>query len=220
MRIGVISEGHSDRAVITNIILGVSGLDSGDIIGLLPKYKLDETDLAALHDKRFSNWTHVKRECEEKEMISAFLSIEGQDFVVIHIDSAEAEDYHIDRPRRDKDYCLILRKLIIDEIQKWLGGEHIDKIMYAVAIEETEAWLLSLLTPIADTSATVRPKEKFKYEMKKRDRKSHTNEDSYAELSKPFHKGKRSIIEKLITTNCSLEEFYKEVQEKLSVGHS
>ena len=215
MRIGIICEGHSDRAVISNIILGASNLESNDIKSILPVYKLDETDLAALHDRRFSNWTHVKRECEEKELISAFLSIEGQDFVVIHIDTAECELYNVNRPARDGDYCVKLHKLVVNEIQKWLGGEYWENIICAVAIEETEAWLLSLYTSISDTSSSLKPKEKFRYEMKRKDKKSNTNEENYYELSKPFRKEKSVKIEKMIVSNCSLAAFYKEIKNKL-----
>lgn len=89
MRIGVISEGHADRAVILNILVGVLKIDSSDVISLRPIYEKDETDKALNNPLTKSSYSVIKEECESKNLIDGFLSIEGQDFIVIHIDTAK-----------------------------------------------------------------------------------------------------------------------------------
>lgn len=216
MRVGIISEGHSDRAVIAMVILKATSLDVTDIKPIRPVYKLDATDIAGNDDKTISNWTHVKRECEEKEMISAFLSIEGQDFIVLHIDTAEAELYEVIRPNKPSDsYCLGLRHAVIAQIQIWLNGEYLDRILYAIAIEEIEAWLLSINTDIADSTRPNKPKEKLQHELGKKGIDSSVDEDNYKKLAKQLLKAKPKQLEAILKTNCSLKEFYVEVQAKL-----
>jgi len=87
MKIGVICEGHTDRAVIRNILKGLKGIDSSQIVPLRPDYSVDETDLSKMPADAFSNWSIVKAECENRNKIDRFLSIEDHDFVIIHIDS-------------------------------------------------------------------------------------------------------------------------------------
>src|ERR1700760_2803322 len=99
--IGVISEGHSDRAVIVNIIRGITNCEKSDVQSLRPIYTLDATDKGILDEATFSTWSLVKKECEDKKLIEEFLAIEGNDFIVIHIDTAEADEYGIDKPQKD-----------------------------------------------------------------------------------------------------------------------
>src|SRR5579872_1885132 len=125
MRIGIISEGHTDRAVIINLIIGLTGLDSSDIEPIRPIYLKDETDKAASNPLAFSNWFIVKEECETRQLIDGFLQIEGQEFVIIHIDTAEAELYGITRPDKKSDtYCRDLYLLVREKIASWLGEEN------------------------------------------------------------------------------------------------
>ncbi len=217
MKIGIISEGHSDRAVIATVILKATGLDGSDIMSIRPVYKLDATDMAGYDDKSISNWTHVKRECEEKEMIGAFLSIEGQDYIVLHIDTAEAEMFKVERPDKSSEqYCLTLRNVVIAQIKSWLNGEFLDKIFFAIAIEETEAWLLSIHIKIGDSTKPIKPKEKLQYELSRKGINSSINEENYKKLAKPLLKAKPKLLEAILKTNCSLKEFYIEVNSKFS----
>jgi hypothetical protein len=218
MRIGIISEGHSDRAVIVNLILGATTLERTDIKALRPIYLKDVTDMAANKedDKTIGTWSNVKKECEDKGLISAFLSIEGQDFVIIHLDTAEAEEYDVKRPDKgNENYCEQLRSAVIEEIKKWLKGEHLESMIYAVAIEETEAWLLSIHTEIKNTVALVKPKEKMDFEFGKKDIDTTSDWDNYLKLSKPLKKVKAKERDRYNKTNCSLRLLYEEIIAKL-----
>lgn len=216
MRIGVISEGHADRAVIENLIVGLTGLDSVDIEPLRPQYNYDETDKAVLDPKTFSSWSVVMQECKEREMIDGFLEIEGQDFIAIHIDTAEADQYGISRPPKDNNYCMNLRNLVIQEMIKWFGEDISDSILYAIAIEEIDAWLLTIYDN-RDTTTTATPKEKLQRILGKAKPKINlaSNYDNYLKLSKPFSKKKDINRGQFLERNCSLEAFYEEILQKV-----
>lgn len=212
MRIGVISEGHADRAVIQNIIIGVTGLDTSDFIALRPAYKLDETDKAN-NPNTFGSYSLIKKECEDRELIDQFLQIEGQDFIVLHIDTAEADNYGITRPdKKSSSYSADLRSKVIEQINNWLKIDLSSNLLYAIAIEEIDAWLLTIYENKISTSSA-KPKEKLQNILGKKKVDSTSNYENYFILSKKFSKTKE--IKKLLGYNQSLQDFYSEVEIKI-----
>lgn len=215
MKIGVISEGHADRAVIENIIVGLTGLDRNDIEAIRPIYNTDETDKALISTKTFSTWSVVKEECEKRELIDGFLAFEGQDFIVIHIDTAEAELYGILRPeKKSKTYCEDLRGLVIQQINKWLKQDLSAEILYAVAIEETDAWILTIYDQ-NDSTSSAKPKEKLSRVLGKKGIDSSSNYDNFLSISKPLSKEKQIKQGDFLSYNCSLNAFFEEVKSKV-----
>ncbi|MDJ1472719.1 hypothetical protein QNI19_03075 [Cytophagaceae bacterium DM2B3-1] len=216
MRIGVISEGHADRAVITNILIGLLGIDESDIEPLRPIYALDETDKALRADPRtFGSWSSVKEECEKRELIDGFLAIEGQDFIVIHIDTAEASEYGITRPdKRENNYCEELRALIIAQINTWLEIDISNHILYAIAVEEIDAWILTIYEK-TDSTKTAKPKERLGRVLSKSGKNSTSNYENYFSISKPLSKPKDIKKGKYLTYNCSLNAFFEEIHTKV-----
>ena len=215
MRIGVISEGHADRAVITNILMGASGMDKNDVVPLRPIYNLDETDKAAISSQTFSSWSVVRKECEERELIDGFLAIGGQDFVVIHIDTAEADLYGITRPdRRSSTYCNDLRDLVIKQINTWLKEDISDELLYAVAIEETDAWILTIYDQ-KDSCKSAKPKEKLAKVLGKMGINSTSDYDNFLTISRKLSKEKEIRKGKFLTYNCSLNAFFEETKAKI-----
>ena len=217
MRIGIISEGHADRAVITNILKGLVGIDSSDIEPLRPIDKFDETDKANNDPLIFGGWSSVKAECETRRIIDEFLSIEGQDFVVIHIDTAEAGHYGITSPSKSSGtYCEELRVLVVLQIDKWLNKEMDEVILHAVAIEEIDAWIL----PIYDkhnSANSATPKEKLSRILGRLELDSTSDYDNYLLLSKPLSKTKDIKKGDFLKYNCSLKAFYDEVKSKVLI---
>lgn len=217
MKIGVISEGHADRAVISNILIGITGIDINDIEPLRPIYNLDETDKAILNPQNFSSWSVVKEECESKKLLEGFLAFEGQDFVVIHMDSAESNEYDVIRPNMPKsdEYCENLRNEIINKINSWFDDETLhDKILYAIAIEEIDAWLLTIYEQNKSClSAT--PKERLGRILRKYRIKSKSNYENYLSLSEDFSKQKKVSKGNFLSYNCSLNAFCQEVSSKV-----
>jgi hypothetical protein len=215
MKIGVISEGHADRAVITNIISGLTEMDRNNIEAIRPIYNYDETDKALIDRNTFSTWSVVKEECEKRELIDGFLAFEGQDFVVIHIDTAEAELYGIKRPNKaSKTYCEELRELVVKQINAWLKNEISDQILYAIAIEEIDAWILTIYDQ-NDSTTSAKPKEKLSRVLGKKGINSTSNYDNYLFISKPLSKNKEIRQGNFLKYNCSLKAFFDEVKAKV-----
>jgi len=214
MKIGVICEGHTDRAVITNILKGLKGFDSSQIVALRPDYSRDETDLANLPVDSFGTWSVVKEECENKQKISKFLAFEGQDIIIIHIDSAESDEFGVTKPIKNSEYSTNLRSAIVSKINEWLEGQFQEGIIYAVAIEEIEAWILTIYQK-RDSSTSASPKEKLKWILSKMDIKYDQNYDNFLVISDAFSKKKNFSKEQYTKYNKSLEEFCNEVERKI-----
>lgn len=214
MRIGIISEGHADRAVITNILIGITGIDSSDIEPLRPTDKFDETDKASKNKLSFGGWNAVQEECETRKLIDEFLSIEGQDFIVIHLDTAEADQYNIKRPVKSGTYSLTLRNLVIEQINVWLKGDISKMILYAIAIEEIDAWILPIYES-KDSSTSAKPKEKLSLVLGKKKISSESNYENFLSLSKNLSKEREIKKGKYLQNNASLSAFFEEVRTKV-----
>jgi len=214
MRIGIVSEGPADIAVITNILKGVTGLDTNDIVPIQPRLKYDKTHLAHLEATSFSTWSLVRQECLERKKIEEFLSLEDSTHVVIHIDAAEANLYEVNIPEKDyHNYCNTLRKAIVDKIKEWLDNNFPDIILHAVAIEETDAWVLAIFET-RTSCEVVNPKRRLKFILNKKGENSTSDYPNYLRLTKAFTK-EREII-KSLNYNCSLRSFYEEVKQVIT----
>ena len=214
MRLGVICEGHTDRVVISNVLKGIHGIDSSQIDPLRPQDSLDETDIANLPEEYFSNWSIVKSECESREKIRKFLTIEGNDFVIIHIDSAEADEYGIVRPSKDHQYCKILRERIKNQIKDWMMGEFEDEIICAITVEEIEAWILTIFEQ-RNSCQSADPKERLKKVLARNGTKFVQSREFFNDITRPFTKKKNFTKYQFTTYNDSLNEFCLEVLNKL-----
>jgi hypothetical protein len=150
MYIGIIAEGKSDLAVIRNILRGKIRLDSSNMTFLQPELDFDETDLYNMSKEQFSNWELVKQTCVDKNKLADFFSVEEERYIILQIDTAEAEEINyeveISEKHANPDYSSILRDNVIDKINEWLENQFSEQIFYAIAIEETEAWVLTLYT--------------------------------------------------------------------------
>ncbi len=214
MKIGVICEGHTDRAVITNILKGLKGVDSSQIVPLRPDYSKDETDLSANPVNSFGGWANVREECQNRQKISRFLSIEDQNIIIIQLDSAESDDFGISKPQKDKNYSTVLRQRIIDKISEWLNDEFLNKTVYAIAIEETEAWVLTIYET-RDSTASSDPKARLKRVLGKKGIRYTHDWQGFSVISNGFSKKRNFKKMKYTTYNQSLEDFCQEVEDKL-----
>lgn len=213
MRVGLVTEGRGDLAVLVNILKGKLGLDFEDIQFIRPEYDMDETDVHDQAEALRGGWGRVKRECLERGRIQEFVenAIDEDILVVIQIDTAEAHQtgYDVERPSRDApDYAELLRQRVVERINAWLGGEGVERVRYAVAVEETEAWLLTIRVS-KDTATYGDPKRQLNTllnkSMAENDRKRHFQLKEYAqayELSRPFRKLRE--LEKFAGRNRSL----------------
>lgn len=165
MRIGIIAEGFADAIVIKAIVKKLLGYDGADMRVLRPEEAFDETDLQAMN---FSNWQLVLESCKDGEFLGAFFdSLEGDAILIVHVDTAERGQagYDVNEPQRTKgvDYATYseqLRQNVIQKINALIAEPYREKVVYAIAIEETDAWLIPLFeNKTGDTASHVRAKE-------------------------------------------------------------
>ena len=212
MRIGIISEGQADIAVLTNLLKGLTGLDSNDIVPLRPKLKFDKTHLAHLDPESHGTWSLVRQECIERKKIEDFLAVADNTHIVIHIDTAEATQFDVRPPIKNNHiYCEKLRALVINKIHQWLDFTHLEETIYAIAIEEIDAWLLPIFET-KDSCLINNPKSRLQYILTKKGQDSTSNYANYLKLSIPLSKDREIVRGKLLSKNCSLRLFYEEVK--------
>lgn len=165
MRVGVIAEGFADVNVIKAILKKIAGIDGSEVRMLRPQEQLDETDLNELN---FSSWQLVFESCKDKERLSAFFEeIEGDALLIVHVDTAERglQGYDITEPQRTGStdfaaYSELLREKVIEKLKALLPEQFHQNIAYAIAIEETDAWLIPLFESNAkDTASHTKAKE-------------------------------------------------------------
>jgi hypothetical protein len=214
MRFGIIAEGSTDQAVIANILKGL-GIDSSDVIFIRPDLQSDETDKNSKFGFKGGTWQGVKNDCLARTEFENFYQIADNQFIIIQLDTAEAGevDFGINKPTKENnpDYALQLRNAVIEKINSWLSGNYTDKLLYAISIEEMEAWILTIYSD-RETTASADPKSKLTYELKDDfDRKSYRNDhEFYDKISKDFRKKKELL--KFSKKNSSLKIFIETVQ--------
>lgn len=168
MRIGLIAEGPADLAVVTNILIGALGVSRHEIRPLRPDLHLDETDLHTHPGARFSNWALVCEECRVGAKIADFMASpidDGPRYVVVQIDTAEAPLYGVvrpDKPARElAGFVDALRERVIEKLQSLLDPAWHAITGFAVAIEEIDAWVLTVWESGRDSASAVDPKQRL-----------------------------------------------------------
>lgn len=224
MKVGIIAEGFADIAIIRAILKKLRGIDGSDILNVRPEDQTDETEL---NEKNFSNWTLVLKECANSGSLSDFFDMFEEDrYLVVQIDTAERGEsgYDVLCPQRSgvsdwKVYSEELRKNVVAKIEGAVEEKYRERVLYAICIEETDAWLIPIWDKhIKDSSQKVRPKEtlsgliarlKDKEKNKLVDtRKSNLN---YIELGQVLKKNLAECRKK----SASLDAFCNSVEEQL-----
>ncbi len=201
--IGIVAEGPADVAVVRNILKGKLGIDRDMTFALRPELAADATDLGgeggfrAQRPEEYSNWTLVLEECRTRTRIEDFLcdQIDDAGFVVLQIDTAEAHlpGYDVERPDRARaDYSEALRARVVEKIVELLGADLAAHVRHAIAVEETDAWVLTIHDDqdARDTSARPNPKARLRYVVGKTRGKAKAprqkEDDLYGDLSLAF----------------------------------
>jgi len=210
MRIGIIAEGTEDQAVI-RLILKAYGMDGSDMVDIRPSLQRDATDAA---DPSIGTFQGVKNACEGKDGMrpdfERFFIFPDNQFMVVHLDTAEIEqqNFAFTKPLKkgNPDYCTQLRNSVIDLINTWLDHQYSNQLLYAIAIEEIEAWCLTLYLQV-DTAQSADPKSRF---WKEANRKKIKGTASLADLCKDFSKLKK--LKTYLPYNQSLKDFADSVE--------
>ncbi len=151
-------------------------------------------------------------------------SFDDNRFMVIHLDTAERfeKNYEVAEPKREQTegYVEQVREGVKAKIVEWLGQHSDERITFAVAVEETDAWLLTIFEKKDETGFYPRPKERLERKLNQvlpeKERKKHFQSDVFHqnyEISKPFRNPKKVAIAR--RHNKSLDLFCAAL-EKLS----
>jgi hypothetical protein len=239
MRVGVIAEGPADFAVVRSVLKGALGLDAADVDPIRPELQTDETSLHSPSARTFSNWEIVKQECVDGSSLKAYLEtiVDEARLVVVQIDTAECHlpGYGVERPPRGSEsYVVDCRNAVADAIRAWTAGAFAERIVTAVAVEETDAWLIPLydskLVSMRRDSGTIgNPKKHLGEAIEKTNRLTATERTRlsqqrqalarYTQLSAPLRKLKE--LREAAKHNASLELFVqalREASERLEPG--
>mgnify|MGYP004443934201 FL=1 len=223
MRIGIIAEGHADVAIVKAVLKAVTGIDTTEMNAIRPNETTDETDNSQL---AFSNWELVMRSCQDELLLDAFFNtLEEEALLVVHIDTAERgnKGYDVTEPQRTghpdwQEYSQEVRRNVKAKLDGLLPEQHRGRVSYAIAIEETDAWLIPLYeSPCRrDTATHVNPKEDLRTligAMKKKSKYIDTgrNNLNYHNLGKDLTKGLKAAR----NLNQSLHLFCIDVEEKM-----
>lgn len=225
MVIGIIAEGREDQAVIKNILKGVAkSLNIEiDVRPIRPNLKKDETDLQN-NTQTIGTFQGVKNACEgvdgEREDFDKFFFFEDSVFMTIQLDTAEIDihNFEFTRPTKDKNpnYSTELRQNVIDLINTWLENNYENPLLYAIAIEEIEAWYLTIYEK-KDSSLSANPKNQLMRILNKKNIKIDGNNKATSfeqKVAKDFRSPKK--LKEYMNYNQSLAEFVKETIAKLA----
>lgn len=219
MKVALFAEGKSDLAVLKNILKGWLDIDGSDISFQRPDLHYDNTDLSQMAPEQHSNWTLVKQDCIDGTKMQTFLDSNPEAFIVIQIDAFECDHigYGVQKPNKGKDalveYSEALRQKIIVKIEEWLAGRFAGQKVCAVAIEETEAWLLPLYdSRNTDTSYFPDPKAALNRVISADKKFKNLTQvfDRFDKLSNEFRKKKNLVNVK--SKNRSLELFLEDLE--------
>ncbi len=190
---GLIAEGPTDHAVLENILVGY--FDDDDLTQYIrPLQPLrDATD--AVESK--GGWTRVLDYCRSTLFRDAF---DENDYLVVQIDT----DRLFEKPF-ELDISLPVDELVVQVIMKFenlmqgsFGQEFFEKfhskILFAVAVNEIECWLLPLFYSDNNAAATSSCLDRLNRQLRKNNEKPvEKKHNRYDRLSRPFCKRKKLV---------------------------
>ncbi|MEA2042350.1 MAG: hypothetical protein U9N85_07340 [Bacteroidota bacterium] len=226
--ISIISEGLEDQGVLISI-LKAFGFDRSEIRLIRPGLSKDENDL---HNdlQTIGTFQGVKNSCVGKNNkrpdFEKALFFHNCNTIVIQLNTAEIEehDFPFIKPQKqgNLNYSTELREKVILLINSWLDNNYTDNILYAIAIEEIEAWCLTIFEE--DTVNSANPKTKLHRYLNRNDltyRKLKLNQSKhkceYFETftkKKGFHKIKK--LKQFAEQNQSLDDFLISVKQRFN----
>jgi len=156
----------------------------------------------------------------ERTEFDRFYSIEDNKFIIIQIDTAEANhaDFNVIKPdkQNNPNYSGELRILMIEKINEWLDKNYSDKLLYAISIEEMESWLLTIFSD-QDTTKSANPKNRLFGELSRKNidkRGCRNDSDYYSKISKEFSNKKKLLI--YAEYNRSMKDFIYSIKQLLA----
>ena len=143
---GVIAEGPCDQRVIENVLIGYFGDQEEPVVNSIqPPRRMSRADPS------HGGWTLVFESLRRGDPESA---LQFNDYLVIHIDTDVQEEPGFDVPRRQgggelSPHARVERVVakLASCIETGCFGSSRDRILFAVAVDSIECWLMPLLFP-------------------------------------------------------------------------
>jgi hypothetical protein len=217
LKFAVIAEGPCDQIVIENILLGYFQDEAEDpVVNYLqpPPTTGDEPAPPG-------GWTLVLQSLRRGDVSQA---LQFNDYVIVHIDTDKQDDAGFDVPRRKDGAELSIEDRIAsvigrltNEIDGTFYQAYKDQVLFAIAVDSTECWLLPLLLQNKKAAKTTGCLAAANNELRKANKKGLASQDgckfsiAYDEASREYRK--RKTLEKHRDRNPSLSIFVKSLDE-------
>lgn len=184
----------------------------------MPATQVDETSKHEMAANGFSNWTLVKAACEKGDRLKDFLewNVEGS-FLIVHLDTdvrnEPGYDVLIPEEIKTEEDCRILIENVAVKMTEWMGEELAGKSAFAIAVQETEAWILAQYTDKNETGLLPNVKERLEKaiseNLSKSDLKNLRSSNSTKERAKllSYSLRKPKILKAVAKKNVSLSIF-------------
>jgi hypothetical protein len=144
---GIVAEGITDQVVIENILLGFFDDEDEELVINPVRPLIDRTGRKSVSG--WGGWELFFRFFRHGEHLDA---LQANNYLVLHVDTDHAEDKGYDVPRREGEHVLDERELVarvVAKIEGLIGPDVFARIRYrlifAIAVNEIECWLLPLL---------------------------------------------------------------------------
>jgi hypothetical protein len=197
---GLITEGETDQHVLKNILVGY--FNDPDLVVRNLQPASDETDASSM--TVYGSWTNVFNYCTSNFIDGAF---GRNDFLVIQLDTDVSEEKGYDVPKLDnKGKKLTIADLIeniktrfellfLETKNNAFFDTYKHRILFAIAVDEIECWLLPLYYTDKIKSTTNNCLFKLNQQLGKKNEKTIPENKidavpTYRKISKPYMKNK------------------------------
>ncbi len=210
---GLVTEGITDQIIIEHILTGFYDSDDVFISELQPRRDEQNEDKATTH----GSWDKVFKYCKSEDFRAALMSTRDL-FVIIHIDADVFYTDNIPPAYRietkeldgsDISYESLLSKIknkIIAAIGKQFYHDYKERIIFAIAVNSMECWLLPIYFNDNKKRKMVQCLHTLNQALKKEGYTIHAKEPKYyRRASKPYLKNK--FFMQKYRENPSLETF-------------
>jgi Domain of unknown function (DUF4276) len=216
---GLITEGETDQVILKNILIGY--FQDYDLIVRPLQPSFDATDGSQM--SVFGGWYNVFKYCESDFLLAAFAQT---DFLIIQIDSDCSHEKHFDVPKMEgemlESFVERIKMRLKSVIEKQLGNEFYEiyapRILFAIAVDEIECWLLPLYYTDKTQSATNNCLFKLNKQLPVKDKinPNNNNKRTYQRISKEFMKAK--AFQQAYPQNPSFRLFIEDLVSKLPLN--
>lgn len=208
---GLIAEGKTDHAVLKNILIGHFNDPDLYVSPLQPT--TDATDAAEM--QRFGGWTNVLNYCASHHLVEA---LDANDFLIIHVDTDCTHISPFDVPTIPNEplesWVKRVQKRLIQQIGADIYALYEHRIVFAIAVEAIECWLLPLHYNNNESKIQAATKNCF-YKLQQKNSLIRKDKTIYHRISKDFQKNK--ILKDSMPKNPSLHLFIRNLMDKVEL---